>query len=247
MIIRICALLVYVLCYSSGIARSVHVVQENEGHCYWWLWLSMGIVVGILVWEKWVRKKVIREKETRHSLVVNYDDNSEAEEFKKQINKLTIENNKLNNKIVDLEVTNDDLLKEINRLDKQLNESLDSRNRRTESKKPSKKESQTDNNARSILYADFINDGQFSHVTGDPNDDSNFELHLTSEKTASFVVYKPASPRIVRNPAAFLQGCEKQVIGQTGEIEIRHEGRAECDSDGQWKVLNNNKLNVIIR
>jgi len=245
--IRICALLVYVLCYSSRIARRVHVVQENEGHCYWWLWLVIGTVVGVLIWEKWVRKKVIREKETQHPLVVNYYDDSEVEEFKKQINKLTMENDKLNNKIVDLEVTNDDLLMEINRLDKQLNESFDSRNKKTNSKKPSSKESQTDNNARSILYADFINDGQFSHVTENPNDDSNFELHLTSEKTASFVVYKPASPRIVRNPAAFLQGCEKQVLGRTGEIEMRHEGRAECDSNGQWRVLNNNKLNVIIR
>lgn len=218
------------------------VKQKERKHYYWCLWFIVGVAFGVLSREKCVKKLLSREIETKQSLDVNNENTSETDGLKKQIKKLKNENRKLKKDREGLEIANNELLEENIRLEKQLNESFLGD---TEAKKQSNNMIQTNNNA--ILYAGFIIDGNFSCVTESPNDDTNFELHLENKNTASFVVFKPAIPRIVRNPTAFLQGCEKQVIGQIGEIEIKREGVAECDANGQWKVLNNNKLNVIIR
>lgn len=96
-----------------------------------------------------------------------------------------------------------------------------------------------------ILYADFIEDGYFSKVKETPDDDTNFELHLDNEKAASFIISQSAYPRIARNPAGFLQGCDKQVLGyKTINIPDAGEGRAIKDENGKWRITK--RIKVII-
>ena len=170
---------------------------------YWLLWLIIGIVGGVIIWEKWMRKLMIPNKEIKYSHEWN-DNTAEMELLKKDIQKLTKEKRQLKNNVKNLEITNEDLLEENIRLEKQMNERYVGD---VNEEKPSNNVIQTESHSRSVLYADFIDDEYFSHVTENPDDDSNFELHLKNKKTAIFIVYKPAFPRIVRNPAAFLQGC----------------------------------------
>jgi hypothetical protein len=98
-------------------------------------------------------------------------------------------------------------------------------------------------NKKTILYADFINDGWFSKVKEQPDDDTNFELHLNNESNASFTIYLPAYPRIVSNPAAFLQGCEKQVIGSTA-VSITDVGTTVKDDNGKWRITDVLKVEI---
>ncbi|MBO6024650.1 MAG: hypothetical protein J6P83_07350 [Bacteroidales bacterium] len=94
-----------------------------------------------------------------------------------------------------------------------------------------------------MLYGDFINDGCFSRVKENPDDDTNFELHLINERTASFIIYRPACPRIISNPMAFLQGCEKQVLGNT-IVSIVKEGTAMKDDNGKWRISDELKVEI---
>lgn len=95
------------------------------------------------------------------------------------------------------------------------------------------------------MYADAIIDGYFVRVREIPNEDSIFVLHLNREDSAAFEIYESAYKRVVANPS-FLEGCEKQIIGESSQLEIVTKGMAQKDfSNGKWKVIN--KLNVIIR
>ena len=98
--------------------------------------------------------------------------------------------------------------------------------------------------SQSALYADAIIDGYFVRISEVPNEDSVFVLHLNGENSANFGIYSPAHPRIIANPS-FLEGCEKQILGNTMQLDVI-EGRAQRDaSNGKWKVIE--KLNVIIK
>ena len=225
-------------------SKETETHKETKSHL-WWLWLAIGIVaeafICFIIWGIWLRKVAIRDGENGNLSVQRHDNTSEIGNLKNGIQKLTNENRKLKKRIEDLEKEKGELLEENIRLGEQLDKGF---NKRVD-ERTSNNEQPAENKSINVLYADFINEGSFTHVSEIPNDDSNFELHLKNEKTAGFVIYKPALPRIVSNPAAFLQGCDKQVLGQTGEVEINAEGLAQNDTDGKWKVIN--KLNVIIK
>lgn len=95
-----------------------------------------------------------------------------------------------------------------------------------------------------LLYADNINEkGVFSHVTERPNDDTFFVLTSKSDSHASFTLYQPAYDKIIANPA-FLEGCEKQIVGNTSVI-VTDEGEAKKEGNGKWRVTS--KVVVEIR
>lgn len=95
------------------------------------------------------------------------------------------------------------------------------------------------------LYADAIIDDYFFKVSEIPREDSVFVLHLDGDASAVYNIYEPAYQKIVANPS-FLEGCEKQILGDTLQLEIVSEGKAQREPlDGKWKVIN--KLSVIIR
>jgi hypothetical protein len=89
------------------------------------------------------------------------------------------------------------------------------------------------------LYADAIIDGKFNRVKEAADEsETNFELKLnrTGDTTAKVVVYSGAYRRILANPS-FLEGCEKQLIGNNyTSITTTKEGVAQKDSDGKWRI-----------
>lgn len=94
-----------------------------------------------------------------------------------------------------------------------------------------------------LLFADNINDkGYFSHVINDPNDDTVFVLKLKGDEDALVTLYQPAYVKVTANPA-FLEGCEKQIVGSTTVI-IREEGKATRDGNGKWKVITKVKVEI---
>lgn len=95
-----------------------------------------------------------------------------------------------------------------------------------------------------MLYADNINEKEmFSHVTEKPDDDTFFVLTLRGEDNASITLYQPAYGKIIANPA-FLEGCEKQIVGSTSVI-VTGEGVAKREDNGKWRVTS--KVIVEIR
>ena len=99
--------------------------------------------------------------------------------------------------------------------------------------------------APSFLYADAIIDDYFVKTKDSPCDDSIFVLRLEGEESAVFNIYKQAYQRVVANPS-FLEGCEKQILGDSMQLEVISEGRAQREvSNGKWKVVS--RLNVIIK
>jgi hypothetical protein len=86
------------------------------------------------------------------------------------------------------------------------------------------------------LYADFIIDGKFSKVTEQPANNSIFELKLAKagDTQANVVIYSAAYERVIANPS-FLEGCEKQITGNTN-VAMQREGIAQKDGSGKWII-----------
>lgn len=93
-----------------------------------------------------------------------------------------------------------------------------------------------------LLYADSIIDGVFSHVKEQKNDDTIFVLKLKNENTASISIFEQAHGRVIAN-ASYLEGCEKQIIGNSS-VEIVREGKAERGFNGKWKVVSPLKVEI---
>jgi hypothetical protein len=97
------------------------------------------------------------------------------------------------------------------------------------------------------FYADAIIDGKFNRVkeTADENE-TNFELKLNhaSDTTAKVIVYQGAYRRILANPS-FLDGCEKQLIGNNyTSVAMIKEGIAQKDSDGKWHITTTPEVKI---
>ena len=82
----------------------------------------------------------------------------------------------------------------------------------------------------------------FSHVKEQKNDDTIFVLKLKNENTASISIFEQAHGRVIAN-ASFLEGCEKQIIGNSS-VEIVREGKAERGFNGKWKVVSPLKVEI---
>jgi hypothetical protein len=93
-----------------------------------------------------------------------------------------------------------------------------------------------------LLFADSIIDGVFSHVKEQENDDTIFVLKLKNENSATISIFKQAYGRVLAN-ASYLEGCEKQIIGNSS-VEIVREGEAEKGYNGKWKVVSPLKVEI---
>lgn len=88
------------------------------------------------------------------------------------------------------------------------------------------------------MYSDCIIDGYFNRVSERPDEDTVFELVLDDENMnmASVDVYQGAHRRIIANPA-FIDGCEKQIVGNSN-VRVERKGIAEKDADnGKWRLI----------
>lgn len=215
-----------------------------------WVWLLFGLLTGLALGVMFVYvfcvKKLKAELESKENEL--YQANSRLSTEKTNAN---TELSRLGSKIQTLEREKRELLdenvglgEEIDRLKAAPNNYLNE-NSKMELDSNSSKSSNHATASSVTLYADAIIDGYFVRVREIPNEDSIFVLHLNGENSAAFEVYESAYNRVVANPS-FLEGCEKQVIGESLQLEIISKGMAQKDfSNGKWKVIN--KLNVIIR
>lgn len=213
----------------------------------WWLWfliglmpgLLLGVILGRMVFVKKAKKEFDLQKEDllrRCNRLEN--DNKELsrdnQEARSRINKLEEEKNSLYEQYLSISEEMDKYKEEArNRVGKQ----------GTDEREPLSMDAKKD--SESVLYADAIIDGRFVKVSETPSDDSIFVLNLKDGSSADFSVYKQAYQRVIANPS-FLEGCEKQILGETKNIEVVSLGLAIRDvSNGKWRIAN--KLNVIIR
>lgn len=150
-----------------------------------------------------------------------------SKSYDNDIRSLQNENRELKNRVAALE----DLLKERNNPSKVKHSS-------TTEQQPSSKTVET----QKLLYADSIIDGEFSHVKEQENDDTVFVLTLKSESTASVAIFRKAYGKVIAN-ASYLEGCEKQIIGNSSVV-IVCEGEAEKGFNGKWKVVSPLKVEI---
>lgn len=87
-----------------------------------------------------------------------------------------------------------------------------------------------------FLYADAIVNGKFNRVKEQPDDDTIFQLELMKEGDlqAKVIIYESAYRRIIARPS-FLDGCEKQILGNSTVTMLR-EGSATKDESGKWTL-----------
>ena len=223
---------------------------QTPSNSYSWVWLILGLLIGLvfgvfLLYVLYVKKikAELNYKENELSRL-NYNITSEKTSAGSELSKLRIENRTLKQRNKDLDSENNSLREEIAQLITTQQREKEYRTERTIPVSTNMVSSETSGSSM-FLYADAIIDDCFVKVRELPNEDSIFVLHLNGENSADFSIYKSAYQRVVANPS-FLEGCEKQVLGDTMQLEIVSEGKAQRElSNGKWKVIN--KLNVIIR
>ena len=214
-----------------------------------WIWLLLGMLMGIvlgflLVYLLYVKKlKVKLEHKDNELSRVNYSFTSEKTNSGSELSRLRSKIQSLDREKQRLFEENVSLGEEIDRLKAAQSHENENRIEQTVSAFTNQTSTKTQG-SQSVLYADAIIDGYFVRISEVPNEDSVFVLHLNGENSANFGIYSPAHPRIIANPS-FLEGCEKQILGNTMQLDVI-EGRAQRDaSNGKWKVIE--KLNVIIK
>lgn len=103
----------------------------------------------------------------------------------------------------------------------------------------------TEQTSPSVLYAKSIVDNCLCNVTSQPNGNTIFELHLNGANQAELCLYSGALKRIVANPA-FIDGCDKQVINNDKNVEVRSTGLVRKDPiSGHWQVIR--KMDILIK
>lgn len=219
-------------------------------HSYSWVWLLLGLLIGMvlgafLLYVLFANKlrAELEHKENELSRL-NYNLTSEKSSAGSELSRLHSRIKLIEQKNKDLDNENNSLREEIAQLKTAQQRVSEYRTERTSPINTNQVSNETSGSSKT-LYADAIIDDCFVKVRETPNEDSIFILHLNGENTADFSIYKSAYQRVVANPS-FLEGCEKQILGDIMQLEIVSEGKAQREvSNGKWKVIN--KLNVLIK
>lgn len=219
--------------------------QEPKNNFFSWGTFSLGILLGtvlglLFLYLFYVRKLKDGYGHNERDLL------QRIAELRDEKTKLNSELIRLQSKIQSIEKEKQQFLdenvalgEEIDRLKSIGQEANDNRVKKVEVVSPQTPSSST------ALYADAIIDDYFVKVHETSDEDSVFVLQLNGEDSASFSVCESARQRVLANPS-YLEGCEKQILGNTMQLEIVSKGIAQKNaSNGKWKVIN--KLNVIIR
>lgn len=233
---------------NNGREKNAKTTNNVGSHsCLWWVYLLIGLLVGgtlgvlfgKLVLLKKAEKAFSFERNDFINRISRLEDNKRV--MNKDVEKLRSQLRKVENEKRGLLEENVSLGEEMDRLKGMRRiENVDE----TESSKDSLGVSRTSAQSK-FLYSDAIIEDYFVKVRETPNDDAIFILALQGENTAVFSIYKASYQRVIANPS-FLEGCEKQILGNSMELEIVSKGTAQKDtSNGKWKIIN--KLNVIIR
>ena len=211
--------------------------KETGKTSLWWLWLIVGCVGGIFVWEKWCRKKIIGNKESNSNNLYLYDGEKK---------RLEEENGNLKNQIKQIQKEKQSLEKEKNDIweeNVKLREEIESLKNTIKSEPIPAQNIQTASLSESgTLYAVSIIDGYLQRVKDTANEDTVFELCLKSATKADITIYKSAYEKILDNPS-HLEGCDKQIVGRTS-VNVEQAGEAEREDNGKWRVTKRVKVLV---
>jgi len=215
---------------------------------YSWVWLLFGMVIGlalgvVLFYLLFVKKLKADNRYLEIELnQLKFDLNSEKTSTGSELSRLRSKIQTIEREKQRMLEENVSLGEEIDRL--KAAQSRMNENGTEKTRVSINQAAQQASGASLVLYADAIIDDYFVRISESPNEDTIFVLNLNGENSANISIYKPAYPRIVANPS-FLEGCEKQILGNTMQLDVT-EGKAQRDvSNGKWKVIN--KLNVIIK
>lgn len=223
----------------------------NEPSSLGWLWILLGVLFGVvagvflgrMIFLNKAKKKFDSEKNELITSLTRLE--GEKVKLDKDIQILRSQSNKLKKE-------NENLLEENVSLGEQLEE-LKVRIQREGScplpaavkDKADTHQADDDMAQASVLYSDAIFDNCFEGVCTKPTDDTIFILRLTDDSSAEFSVYDKAYQKVIANPS-FLEGCEKQIMGDSIRLEVVSLGTATRNaSNGKWHIIN--KLNVIIK
>lgn len=93
-------------------------------------------------------------------------------------------------------------------------------------------------------FAESIRDSRYVNVKDTQTPEAVFELTISpSGSTATVTICQSAYPRILAN-AAFIEGCDCQVLGHTS-VEIKEVGNANRTDDDRWMV--SKRVKVVLR
>lgn len=224
--------------------------SSKDTHFISWVWILLcvlfGAVLGIFLFNVLYVKKIIEEQER-----INNDLSRKNQILFREKTSDSTELSRLQTKIQTLEREKEKLLKENISLGEKIDrmkaaQSNTNRTRTAEARHvPESQVTSQPAEPPTALYADAIIDDFFVKVRETPNEDSIFVLQVNGKNSADFDIYANAYSKVVANPS-YLDGCEKQILCETKQIEILSKGFAQqVDANGKWKVIN--KLNVIIR
>lgn len=216
---------------------------------YSWIWLLIGLIIGFVIGIILYYQLFVKKHEAEHKR--NEDELSRSNSsLSKEKLKVSNELSGLRLELKTLKRNYNELVEENNSFRKEIEQLKDTSTRLIETRTietafvHKNQDSPTKPEPSSTLYADSIIDDYFVKVRETPTEDSIFVLFLNGENSAEFSIYDTAQSKVIANPS-YLDGCEKQVLCETNQIEIISKGKAQREGDGKWRVIN--KLNVIIR
>ena len=219
--------------------------QEKKNNHFSWgtllVGMLLGIVLGILLLYFFFVKKLKAEHEREEREL-----SQRISELRDEKSKLDAEVLRLQSKIRSIEKEKQQFLDENVVLGEEIDRLKATGHERDENKaEQTKIVSAQIAVVPTVLYADAIIDDYFVKVRETLDEDSVFVLQLNGENSADFSICESARQRVVANPS-YLEGCEKQILGNAMQLEVVSKGFAQRDaSNGKWKVIE--KLNVIIR
>jgi uncharacterized repeat protein (TIGR02543 family) len=197
--------------------------------------IFVSLLLGLGGFLFWKTKKKNKEIANLKNGIEGYKSN--LAEVEKEKSDLEDKKNNLSNENARLKKENEKLKDDLRKQFQQKQQSGNDRKQQSDTPSPSQ--------SRSIsLYADSIIDGKFNCVRETPNEDTIFELKLNSagDTRANVVVYKPAYRRVIAR-SSFLDGCEKQILGNTNVI-MQDEGVATKDGNGNWTISTKPKVKI---
>lgn len=224
--------------------------SDSNPRSYSWVWLLLGMLMGgtlgvLLYYHLFIKKLKAEYKRKENEL-----SQANANLFSMK-SSYSNELSQLRSKVQNLEREKQGLFDENVLLGEKIDRMKEAQSRVNENKigdtahiSANQASSQT-TGSPTTLYADAIIDDCFVKLRKIPDEDSIFILHLSGENSADFSIHKSAYQRVLANPS-FLEGCEKQIVGDNMQLEIVSEGKAQRETlGGNWKVIT--KLNVIIK
>lgn len=193
-------------------------------------YILIALLLGLAFWLFFTKKRANEKSAERKKQFAKFE--NELREVRREVGRLNDKNRLLNVEKDELEKNNQKLRAEIYTYQQKQKVSTNA----NEQSDTTPQQQENSISQPQLLYADAIVDGKFNRVKEQPDDDTIFQLKLTKEGDlqAKVIVYESAYRRVIARPS-FLDGCEKQILGNSTVTMLR-EGSATKDESGKWSL-----------